>query len=257
MFVLTALGVCAAVRLVIYTLASRYALMKMMTGVELQMDATAETYAGTFKEHLERYDREGSVQYCLALLEQGKISVPELYEQILAPALNSLLVGRDSEHDAIWREHVMTNIVRHVIELSAPYVARESAKVEAFAKKPRVMLVCPEEEYHDLGVRMGLDFFIIAGFDATYIGANTPKSNIISAAKALHPDIVGISVSNYLNLFALEKIIPELKREIGLDVRILLSGSAVRHTGRAAEDFSADGVVNSFRDIMDLRGLGA
>jgi len=89
----------------------------MMTGVDCQMDGTAEKYAGTFKEQLERYDREGSVQYCLALLEQGKVSVPELYEQILAPALNSLLVGRDSEHDAVWREHVMTNIIRHVIEL--------------------------------------------------------------------------------------------------------------------------------------------
>lgn len=221
------------------------------------MDDTLNTYAGIFKDYLERFDRENGVRYCLDLLDKGRVAVPELYEQILAPALNSLQMDRDKEHDAIWREHVMTNIVRNVIELAAPYVAKESAAMESPAKKPRVMLVCPQEEYHDLGIRMGLDFFTIAGFDATYIGANTPKSNIISAAKSLQPDIVGISVSNYLNLFAMGKIIPELKREIGRNVRILISGSAVRHSGRSAEDFSADGVVNSFREIMDLRGLGA
>ena len=73
------------------------------------------------------------------------------------------------------------------------------------------MLVCPEEEYHDLGIRMGADFFTIAGYDVTYIGSNTPKSNILSAARFLKPDIIDISVSNYLNLVMLEKIIPEFE----------------------------------------------
>ncbi len=220
------------------------------------MDDAMNTYASGFIERLERYDREGSISYCLDLLEKGQASVPELYEQILAPALNSLLVGRDNAHDAIWREHVMSGIVRNIVELAAPFVAKESAKTAPDAPKPRVMLVCPEEEYHDLGIRMGADFFTIAGYDVTYIGSNTPRSNIISAAGALHPAIIGISVSNYLNLFALEKIIPDLRREIGKDVKILLSGSAVRHAGRSAQDFGADGIVDSFKDIMALRGLG-
>lgn len=212
-----------------------------------------KNYYEIFKGSLEQHDKEGSVSYAISLLSQGLISVPDLYEKVLAPSLNSLLIGRDEEHDMIWREHVMTNIVRSVIESAYPYVQKERAQHKREASGGKVMLVCPEEEYHDLGIRMGADFYTIAGFDVTFIGSNTPKSNILSAAKEIHPDIVGISVSNYLNLFALDKIISQLRRELPSSVRIVLSGSALRHAGRPAADFSADAIVNSFSDTMGLR----
>ncbi len=207
-----------------------------------------------FTGHLERYDRLEAVRYALSLLDEGTATIPELYEGILAPSLNRILVGRDKEHDLIWREHVMTNIVRSVIESALPHVLKEREKYCLPNFQQKVMLVCPEEEYHDLGARMGADFFTIAGYDVLYIGSNTPKSNIISAARYLKPDIIDISVSNYFNLVMLEKIIPELKQEIEKDVKVLVSGSAFKHTGRTYADFHADGIVNSFKDIMDLRG---
>ncbi|MHC1787635.1 MAG: B12-binding domain-containing protein [Christensenellales bacterium] len=218
------------------------------------MAESISSWAATFNDYLARFDREGSAAFCLRLLEAGRLNVPQLYEQILAPALNRLLVGRENQHEAIWREHVLSNIVRSIIEQCAPHVLKQAALMPPMAEERRAMLVCPEEEYHDLGVRMGLDFFLMAGFQVTYIGSNTPTSNIISAAEALHPHLIVISVSNYLNLFALEKIIPLLKARIALPVRILVSGSALSRSGREAKDFAADGTVNSFRDILALRG---
>jgi methanogenic corrinoid protein MtbC1 len=207
-----------------------------------------------FKDHLNRFDRLEAVKYCISLLEKGIVSAPELYEQILAPSLNAVLVCRDNEHDMIWREHVMTSIVRSVIESAFPYVLKEREKHSQPGLSQKAMLVCPEEEYHDLGIRMGADFFAIAGYDVTYIGSNTPKTNILSAASFLKPDIIDIGVSNYLNLVMLKKIIPELKQSLHYGVRIMLSGSAFRHTGRTYKDFFADGIVNSFQDVLDLRG---
>ena len=218
------------------------------------MAESMKSYLDTFQSHLKNFQRVEAVQYALSLLESGAVTVPLLYEQILAPSLNSILVGRDTAHDMIWREHVMTGIVRSVVEAALPYVMKERAKhrLPGFSKK--VMLACPEEEYHDLGLRMGADFYTIAGYDVVFIGSNTPKQNIISAAKQIQPDIVGISVSNYLNMIQLEWIVPKLRKEIGPDLTIMLSGSAFSHTGRGYKDFHADGYVNSFEDIMALRG---
>lgn len=222
--------------------------------VETRMADDLKSYQEIFKGHLNSHDRLETVRYGISLLENGVVSVSELYEHILAPSLNAVLVCRDNEHEMIWREHVMTNIIRSVIESAFPYVLKERDKYSQPGFSRKVMLVCPEEEYHDIGIRMGADFFTIAGYDVTYIGGNTPKSNILSAANYLHPDIIDISVSNYLNLFMLEKIVPELKQELPQNVMICLSGSAFRHTGRTFMDFHADRLVNSFQDVLDLRG---
>ncbi len=218
------------------------------------MTDTLKGMMEAFQSHLNGFGRHDAVAYGISLLENGRITVPDLYEHVLAPSLNSILVGREEEHDLIWREHVMTNIVRSVIESAFPYVLKEREKylLEGFHQK--AMLVCPEEEYHDLGARMGADFFTIAGYDVTYIGSNTPKSNILSAAAYLKPDLIDISVSNYLNLVMLKKIIPELRQGLGQGARIMVSGSAFLHTGKPYQEFHADGLINSFKDILDLRG---
>ena len=219
-----------------------------MTGLQSHLDA--------FAGFLQNLDREGSSRYCFGLLQDGRITVPELYEEILAPSLNRIVVCRASERDMIWREHVMTGIVRGVIESVYPYVLAERDRRGIVPACGKALLACPEEEYHDMGIRMGADFFAIAGYRVTFVGANTPKANILSAAREIKPDVVDLSVSNYLNLVALEKIVPEVRGAIGEGARVYVSGSALPRTGKTAADFGADGIVNSFRDVMNL-GVGA
>lgn len=206
----------------------------------------------TFSGFLAKFDKESAVGWCLSLLADG-MSVPELYEQILAPALNRIIIGRKEEHDMIWQEHIMSGIVRSIIENALPFVLRSRDAIARPGARPRALLVCPEQEYHELGIRMGLDFFTIAGYDVTYIGCNTPLSNIISAVRAVKPHVVCLGVSNYLNLSALLNIIPELRRMDGFVAQILISGSALSNTGRPAKDFGADGIVSSFADVQELR----
>lgn len=62
------------------------------------------------------------------------------------------------------------------------------------------MLVTPEEEYHEIGIRMGMDFYTLLGYEVVYIGCSTPRDTLLNAAKTLRPDLVSISVTNYLNL---------------------------------------------------------
>ncbi len=198
-------------------------------------------------------DRENAVGYSLMLLSEGKVSITELYEEILSPILNSISIGRGEEDSAIWKEHVMTNIVRTIVECSYPYVIKEKEKNKGEKKVRKVMVLCPEEEYHELGARMGADFYTINGYDVVFIGCNTPKENFISAYNALKPDMISISITNYLNLISLKKIIEEIREKIGYEVKIILSGSAFASTKKTAKDFGAAALVGTFREIEALR----
>ncbi len=204
----------------------------------------------TVAEYLKRFEKEKTLDYCLQLLESGTVSVPELYETILAPALNRITILRAEEDSLIWQEHAMTAIVRSVIESAHPYVLKAREQYEQVGLLRKVVLVCPEDEYHELGIRMGADFFTIANFEALYIGCNTPQANIVSALQILKPDMIDIGVSNFLNLVSLKKIIIELREKIDPRIKIAVSGSAFGRTGKSAADFGADVIINSFADTV-------
>jgi methanogenic corrinoid protein MtbC1 len=211
-------------------------------------------YQETFREHLAHCRREEALRFSGMLLKEGLVTVPELYERVLTPALNSVFVCRENEDDTIWREHVMSGIVRSAVEASFPYVLRARDELSLSAPLGKAMLACPEEEYHELGARMGADFYVMAGYETIFIGANTPRANILSAARALKPAIVSLSVSNYLNLVPLGRIVAELRAGLPGGTKIFVSGGAFRLTNKKAEDFGADALVNSYADILNARG---
>ncbi|MDD2561968.1 MAG: cobalamin-dependent protein [Eubacteriales bacterium] len=204
-----------------------------------------------FIAYLQAREMEEAVAFALSLLSEGLVTVPQLYEGILAPALNRIQVPRDQEDALIWQEHVQSAIVQAVMGACQPFILSERDRYGRPGKGQRVMLACPEEEYHEIGIRMGADFFRILGFDAVFIGANTPRNTLLHAAGALQPDIVVLSVTNYLNLAQLPGIIQAL-REAFPGLRVYLAGSALIHTGKGAADFQADGVINRFEDVKKV-----
>ncbi len=216
------------------------------------MEKNFKLYFDTFFENLKNYNKEKSLEYCLTLLNENLISVPELYENILAPALNGIVIPKEEENTLIWQEHTATNIVRSIVECAYSYVLKERAINESSIGRKKIILLCPEEEYHEIGIRMGADFFTIINFEVIYIGCNTPKETIISAIKHFNPDFIGIGVSNYLNLVSLNKIIQSIKKEIVSGIKIIVSGSAFRHTSKTAADFGADIIINTFKDVSEF-----
>ena len=216
------------------------------------MNADLTEIFKTFSTYLSELDREKATSFCLSLLEDQKVSIPELYEFILAPALNRIVVPRGKEDELIWREHAQTNIVRGIVESAFPYVLKQRQAASFSGSAGKIVLACPEEEYHELGIRMGTDFYTIAQFDVVFIGSNLPKSSIVSAAKELKPDFVGISVTNYLRLVQLKHIVESLRENLVSNVRIIVSGSAFNHTGSTAQDFGADELITSYEDVAAL-----
>lgn len=215
------------------------------------MNENIQHYLNQFSNYLNQYDKTTLLEYSNMLLSEGKVSIEELYEEIITPSLNQIHIERKEEDRDIWKEHIQTNIVRTIIECAYPYVLKERKMRKTTTQ--RVMVLCPEEEYHEIGARMGADFFTINGYDVFFIGSNTPKENFISAYNGLNPDIIAISVTNYLNLVSLKKVVAEMKEKINDETMIFISGSALCHTKMTAKDIGADGFVNTFKEIEALR----
>lgn len=216
------------------------------------MNEAIGRYREQFAARLDGLLKEETLAWALGLLSEGKVTVRELYEEVIAPALNGIRIGRADEPHEIWREHLQTNIARAVVECAHPFVAREREKAAPAGRTKKAMVLCPEEEYHELGARMGADFFAMAGFDVFFIGANTPKDNFLSAYEALRPDVVAISVSNCFNLVLLQKTVRALREKAGNRAVIAVSGGAIARAGKTERDFGADCIISTFEDVRAL-----
>lgn len=208
---------------------------------------------GEFIELLEREDRGRSTAYCLRLLSEGVVDVHALYTQFLAPSLNQMVCDAD-EATCIWREHVRSSIVRSIIENCHSFVLKERDARFGVGAAGKVLVVCPVDELHELGARMVADYFVLAGFDAVFVGANTPLSVIESAVRTGKPDVVAISVTNYYHLFAAENAVASLRRAGGdARIKIVVGGRAFERHPEAVKQVGADAIVRTFEEIVALR----
>ena len=111
------------------------------------------------------------------------------------------------------------------------------------------VVICPPEEYHDLGARMVVDFFTICGCHSVFVGSNTPYQDFYNAIDIIRPDIVAVSVSNYYNLVVTKKIITDVKAAMNYPVKIVVGGSAFMLEDDKYKVIGADYLAKTFDDI--------
>lgn len=202
---------------------------------------------------LKNEDREKAVNLAIEVLENNQISLVDLYERVLTPALNSIIDEYPNDEDLIWREHVRSGIIRSIVESAYPYVLRAKEEFgQANKDKGNVLVMCPEFEDHELGARMISDFFIIAGYNTTFIGAKTPIKTVLKAVEMVSPKYICISVTNYYNLISTKKIIDKVKVSANQDVSFILGGSAFASNPDAYNTVGGDLLLKSFEEIFNL-----
>ena len=200
---------------------------------------------------LETEDRLEALRFILDLMDQDNLSVQEIHEELLTPALNGMVPSGDVNMD-IWKEHVRTSIIKSVIENLLPYVARERAAVST-PKGKTVAVLCPPEEYHDVGARMAADILTIHGYETIFVGGNTPLRVFEAGLATLPIDYVAISISNPYHLVSARNIIEGIRYK-SPGVRIIVGGNAIEKLGERAEVLKADHFVHSLNDLKDLEG---
>jgi methanogenic corrinoid protein MtbC1 len=205
-----------------------------------------------FRNRLDKEDRQGCLDLSMEWLREDRIGIAAFYEEVLTPSLREEINHATAQRVSIWEEHLRSSIVRTIVECCYPLVIKESEHMTNVVSRGNAIIFCPIEEYHEIGARMATDFFILCGFDAMFVGANTPPSDIIGAIESVRPVCVAISISNYYNLVAARKTLDEI-RELrvgqGLDFKIAAGGVAfIDHPERCRET-GADLLMQTYRDV--------
>lgn len=198
-------------------------------------------------EMLDKEDKAGAVEYALNLLKTG-MSPSDLFQWLLTPALSHWVCPVSDKEACIWKEHARTAIVRTMLEAAYPAVSQAKKAVVPVGKS--VVVVCPSEEYHEIGPLIVANYFELAGFDARYIGANTPKDDILSAIKILKPDYLALSVTSFYNVVQTKKTLEEVRQRFP-NVKILIGGTAFLHEGNRLS-VPHDAYMTSLQDILTL-----
>lgn len=209
-----------------------------------------------FEVFFENENKEGAVKYILGKLQAKEIDVIDLYTKILTPSLNNMKCRSEDKSICVWKEHVKTAIVRTIVECSFPYALEKCNSLD-LPKKGTAVVLCPPEEYHDLGARMVVDFFTISGYDAIFVGSGTPYQDFYNAINKIRPSIIAISVSNYYNLVAVKRMIEEIKKIANYPFKIVVGGYAFHYdANNKSKAVGADYYAKTYEDILNLTNYG-
>lgn len=109
-----------------------------------------------------------------------------------------------------------------------------------------VLLLCPEGERHDLGLRWIELVLLHRGRNVYYSGPDMPTSQIPIILNSLRPSCVVISITNFYNLLKV-KTTCKLITDILPEVRIYIGGKAIENN---PEFFEKEIVVMSISDLL-------
>lgn len=215
-----------------------------------------DTVHENITEFINGEDKEKAVNYVLEVLSRGSIDIVTLYEKVINPALNGISSYKCPQEINIWQEHIRTSIVRTIIECCYPYVIKE--RDYKYRKKidKKVIVLCPSEEYHEIGPRMVTDFFTLHGYNAIFVGGNTPKEEILAISSVHNPNYIALSVSNYFHLVTAQRAIENIRLNYKYPLKIIVGGYAFKRNPKAYLDIGADILLENFEDIGRLEEGG-
>jgi methanogenic corrinoid protein MtbC1 len=174
-------------------------------------------------QKLQNHDRAGAISDAVSAVRTGKVGLIELYEDVLTPLMVNLGTRWQAGKTQVWEEHLASTTIRGIIE----NLFDELSKIKA--STPRngrsVILACPREEQHDLGLRMLADRFEIAGWTAYFLGPDVPKNQIVDAAHALKAHAVVLSAATHFHRLRLRELVDQL-RNLLPEVKIWVEGAA-------------------------------
>jgi MerR family transcriptional regulator, light-induced transcriptional regulator len=169
----------------------------------------------------------GDRRRCEALTEQAltaPVAILDLYQDLYMRALYQVGVEWEENRISVGIEHLATAIVEGLLNQLYPRV------ISPRRTGRRIVIGSVEGELHQVGAKMACDVFEMHGWEALYLGADTPTAEIVRTIQTLAPDAVGLSLSIADHLPALHSAIG-LIRGACPELPILVGGQGLRTLG--------------------------
>ena len=176
------------------------------------------------------------------LLNAG-FSIKDLYEKIVKQALYDVGELWETGKISVATEHLASAIVE--ANLNEQYYKVISNTIEI---NKSVVAACVENEFHQIGIKMVSDIFEMNGWNAHFLGANTPTNELIGFIKEVKPDLLALSLSIYFHLPTLEYMLTAMQQEMP-NLPILIGGQGFRYGGLD--------ILNRYRNLVYLPDLNS
>lgn len=193
----------------------------------------------TYLSSLLRGDKQVCHNIVTTLLEDN-IAIRELYTDLFQTSMYSVGELWERNEISVAREHLATTITENMLSVTYPHLftGQQSAK--------KAIIACTANEYHQLGGKMVADIFELHGWDAHFLGANTPVKELLTFIDEIHPDLIGLSLAVYFNIPVLRTTLQALQHHFK-NLDILVGGHAFIWGGT--------GVLKNYPGTMYLASL--
>ena len=164
-------------------------------------------------------DKKTCVDIVAGLLDKDT-PPKEIYIDLLQRSMYK--VGQLWENDkcTVASEHIATKITEHVLSYTCQNIKKNQHNGKV------IVVACIDKEFHELGPRIVSDYFEIHGWTSIFLGANTPKCEILNMIEKKQPELVGLSSNFYINILRLMKIIEEVLDRFPQQ-KIIIGGQAL------------------------------
>ncbi len=173
-------------------------------------------------------------------LLDNHIQIKSLYTDLFQKSLYQVGELWESNKITVAREHMATAITEGLLNLVYPELFRG----ERCQKK--IVVSCAANEFHQIGGKMIADLFETHGWDAFFLGANTPVDEMLAFIDEEKPDLAALSLSIYYNMPSLKSAVSAIEAHFP-DLNILVGGQAFRWGG-------AD-IIHNFKNTHLLKSL--
>ncbi len=211
--------------------------------VEPEEGDARQTPADELAGCIRRGDRAGAARLADSLLSGG-MEPRSLVDGCLAPAMER--VGRLYSRRKLFLPHLVAaaEASRAVMDLLQPLLA-------AAGGSPRgvVVLASVKGDIHDIGKSLVGLFLGNAGWEVHDLGCDVASERIVSEARRLGADAIGLSALMSTTAPRMEEVVG-LVRDSGLDCRVIVGGAVV--TEEYAESIGADGYSADAYGAIDL-----
>jgi methanogenic corrinoid protein MtbC1 len=197
-----------------------------------------------FRNILIRGDRGAASRMIAEMIESS--SVEEVYEDVIKPALYDIGEMWEKNRISIATEHRATAITEGILNEIFPKISSEKRN------NRKVVLGSVEGDSHQVGVKMVGDMFEMNGWDAHYLGANNPLSDLLRFVRDEEPVLVALSITISINIPLLEQTIKAIREEFG-DMDIMIGGQGLTNGGHdIANKFNRVYFMEDLHDLSDF-----
>lgn len=205
--------------------------------------------APLFAQALEQYYPaliRGDLAACQTIVQTtlaSGVSVFELYQRLLQPALYRVGEGWARNHLSVATEHMATAITESLLNEFYPRLIQANRTGRTAVLTPTL------DELHQVGVKMAADVFEYHGWDSVVLGAGTDLATLLHTLTNRQAAVVGISFTIGFHAPALQQMLVRIRQDFpGLP--IWLGGQ-----GLAAETLELEHTVTGVRYIRSLDEL--